>query len=107
MITRTKAYTSSDGAVHATLEAAQRAELMELFAPKENSMWDGNMSVAIVDTIFANADIIKEVLTTTKSSHPRARNINGAKRKPRVKAANPAQVKDGIAAMRAAVGAPV
>lgn len=108
MITRTKAYTSSDGTVHATLEAAQRWELMALFACT-TTMDDGQnySQKSIVNTIFANAETIKDVLTTIATSHPRARSINGAKRKPRAKAASSAQVDNGIAAVRAAVGSPV
>lgn len=84
MISKTKAYTSSDGQVHATLEAAQRAELTAIFgvylreAGGQEKIWP---SEAIVNTIFANADKIKDVLTTRATSRPAARSVNGAARK--------------------------
>lgn len=103
MITKTKAYTSSDGAVHATLEAAQEAELVKLLDSSTGQTWDAaTLALVLIDR---RAEVLN-ILTTCKTSHPRARNINGAKRKPRVKAASLAQVNNGIDAMRAAVGSP-
>ncbi len=83
MITKTKAYTSSDGAVHATLEAAQRAELETLFAniarelsSTTKELWD---IPEICDAIVDRQDAIKDILTMCSTSHPRARKINKAK----------------------------
>jgi len=89
MITKTKAYTSSDGQVHATLEAAQRAELTAIFpacGATDSGYWPTD---AIVNVICANADKIKDVLTTSNKSRPGARAINGATRKAKTKAKPP------------------
>ena len=86
MITKTKAYTSSDGQVHATLAGAQTAEILRIFEnyPKEGEpAWSVN---AIVVTIIANADKIKDVLTTGSRSRPGARAINRATRTTKRKA---------------------
>lgn len=88
MITKTKAYTSSDGAVHASIELAQRHELGILFADAGHPL---------IESVVAKRCEVVNILTMTDASHPRARNINGAKRKPRAKAASPEQVKNGLA----------
>lgn len=109
MITKTKAYTSSDGQVHATLEAAQRAELTAIFAVE-----DGHTPLTTVETVhelLTNADRIKDILTTCTRSRPGARAINGATRtrkpaKPPVaKPTRTAHVAENYAKMRAEVDA--
>lgn len=109
MITKTRAYTSSDGHVHATLAGAQRAELLAMFTAtcSDGSAWTGE---AIINTIFDNADKIKDVLTTSVRSRPGARAVNGATRKPKskppvAKSARAAHVAGDYAKMRAEVDA--
>lgn len=96
MIAKTKAYTDSTGAVHATLEAAQRAELFTIFPamPKGQDAW---IPEGIVNTIFKNADKIRDVLSTRPTSRPGARKVNKGK------AADATTVKKGLAAARKAV----
>lgn len=96
MITKTKAYTSSDGTVHATLEAAQRCELLTLF-PESNSSETAWNPTVIVNTLFANADRIRDVLTTRPTSRPRARAVNG---NVKLKRADAGAVKKGLKSVR-------
>lgn len=96
MITKTKAYTSSDGNVHATLEAAQRAELLGIFPEtcSDGSSWTGT---GIVNTLFEHADRIRDVLTTRPTSRPRARAVNG---NVKLKRADAGTVKKGLKSVR-------
>jgi hypothetical protein len=75
MITRTQAYSTSDGRTHATLEDAQREEITALADPKkaynyrEMALW-----------IFENREKLVDILTTTPTSKTKARRINGGKK---------------------------
>lgn len=99
MIAKTKAYTDSTGAVHATLEAAQRAELFTIFPPIEEiaGKWE---PAGIVNVIFENADKIRDVLSTRPTSRPGARKVN------RGKPADAKTVKKGLDAARKAADSP-
>jgi hypothetical protein len=98
MISKTKAYTDSTGAVHGTLEAAQRAELFTIFPPIEEALgkWE---PAGIVNAIFENADKIRDVLSTRPSSRPGARKVNKGK------SADAKTVKKGLDAARKAADA--
>jgi hypothetical protein len=70
MITRTNAFQTSDDKTHATLEDAQKHEL-ELISGH------GGDSVA---WLMQNKEKILDILTTTTTSKPRARKVNGGKK---------------------------
>lgn len=105
MITKAKAFLDSTGTVHATIEAAQRAELLNTFPANEPTENGGGAIVytpeTIVNAIFVNSDKIKDILSTTPKSRPGARAVNKGKK------ATPAVVKDGLAKARKAADAPV
>jgi hypothetical protein len=85
MLTFVKAYQTSDGQTHASLEAAQQHEISEMLA-------DGNPLPTpthlpdIAKMIMDHRDKILDILTTKPSSRPAARKANGGtkKRKPAV-----------------------
>lgn len=83
MITKTQAYTASDGSMHATLADAQRASLTAVFADMEQTP---GQAAAIAARIMDNIAVVRDILTTTPKSRPAARKVNGAKRKPHVAA---------------------
>ena len=79
MISTVKAYTASDGTVWPTLEAAQWQELLVLFDDgKRETPWG---KAEIVQMIIDNADRVIDVLTTTQTSRPKRRLVNGYKPK--------------------------
>jgi len=73
-----------DGKTYATLQEAQRRAIQSLAAEKlgSTSMTVEDWTQLLVD----NADAIVNILTTTESSHPKGRKINGGThtRKPKV-----------------------
>lgn len=75
MITATKAYMTTDGKTHASLDDAKRVELENLLTTPENpGIFAGD--------IVKNAEAVIDILTTAQNSRPRARRVNGG-RKPR------------------------
>lgn len=95
MITKTKSFTTSDGAVHATLEAAQLAELGHMFAEQGHPL---------LAKIVENRAAVVDVLSTGPRSRPAARAVNGATRKRTTKppAVPHNRVGDAYTKMRAA-----
>lgn len=83
MISFTKSYTVGDLAF-TKLEDAQRHELVSLFTEH-----GGDSATVIATTILENADRIVDILTTTATSKPRARKVNGGKKTRTPKAASP------------------
>jgi len=81
MIESTKAFKTSDGKTHASLEDAKAHEL-ELLLVGEPSKLTGDVPSDVAATILENAERIVDILTTTATSKPRARKINGGS-KPR------------------------
>lgn len=75
MIQKKPCYTTDDGKVFASLEEAQRHEIIVLLKVDENLH-------PMIDEIMANAPKIIDILTTTATSKPKARKVNGG-RKPR------------------------
>jgi hypothetical protein len=88
MIEFTKAFLTSDSKTHSTLEEAKRHELDILWSEKIRSD-EGLQSKTVAEWLLENADKIVDILTTTASSKPRARKVNGGKKTR--KAAVPAQ----------------
>lgn len=83
MITRMTGYTSSDGEMHATLAEAQFEELKILGLSATG--FDVDDADRSAQFIVDNADKILDILSTTPTSKPKARSINGGKkvRKPK------------------------
>lgn len=80
MITKVSAYQSSDGTAHSSLEEAQRAELKTLL--KEEAGFEEGLALAdVVQAIISNAETIVDILTTTPTSKPKARKVNGGTKK--------------------------
>lgn len=126
-IKKSTAFTASDGSMHATVEGAQRCDLIALITPVvENNVGvnsDGDLAnshevvvEAIVNTLFAESDRLLDILTTGPRSRPAARKSKGTVNPKRAaKAATPASTeakverlreetfKAGVAAIRAAV----
>lgn len=87
-ITFTKAY-QANGRTFATLEDAQAAALAQLFVGERatGTPWDIE---DVVRTLTEKKDEVVNILTTTASSRPKGRKINGAARKTK-KGSNEAQ----------------
>jgi hypothetical protein len=75
MIRPVKAYTDSKGITHPDLPTAQAAEIRLLLE-------DNTDPTNTASYIVANSDKFIDVLTTTETSRPAARRVNGGK-KPR------------------------
>ena len=78
MLRKTSAWTDSSGNTHATLEAAQCAEIETLLT----QVLDGEKLHDTAAEIVSQAEKFVDILTTTERSLPKARAINGG-RKPR------------------------
>ena len=85
MITRSPSFITSDNRAFATLEDAQRHEIAILLSldpetPAENSL---------LNLLMEKREALADVLTTTPTSKPRARAVNGGTktRKPKPAAA--------------------
>lgn len=83
MIEFTKAFKTSDLETHASLEAAQRHELVNIFLGQQLPASDTERCAAelAADTVLENAEVIVDILTTTATSKPKARKINGGTKK--------------------------
>ena len=82
MIEFTKSYKTSDGKLVETIEAAKQHELALVLAKILGE--DGKVSEEyekLAQVLLKNKDAIMDVLTTTKSSKPKARAINGGTKK--------------------------
>lgn len=74
MITRTSAFVTSDNQTFAELDAAIGHELSLIFP-------DSAFPPPTVETILKNRDRIVDLLTTTPTSKPKARKVNGGTKK--------------------------
>lgn len=111
MIAKTTGYKTSDGVVCATLEEAQRHELVHVFSALDNAEFPGGVKEAgevpkaIADLLLKQTDVVLAILALTPRSKPKARKVAGTTNPRRAaKAATPAQAKEGFAEMRAAAG---
>jgi hypothetical protein len=101
MLTKTTGYLDSAGNMHATVEAAQKAELAKLFNLSEK-LWSHEQ---IADYILANADAIIAILTTGPRSKAKARKAPGTtnpRRAMKRQRATEAEAQAGFTAMREA-----
>ena len=79
-----RSYKASDGKCYATLREAQEVEVVEILRKHiDDESEDGFTRLA--EVILDNADLLQDVFTTTDSSRPKARKVNGGS-KPRKKA---------------------
>ena len=81
MITKVNAYQSSDGTAHSSLEEAQKHEIRKLLAEKLGWEEDREHVKQVTDAIMENSEAIVDILTTTPSSKPKARKVNGGTKK--------------------------
>ena len=80
MIERTSAFKTTDGETHASLEAAKLHELKLLVADPVTDQEEKLAKFFAVE-IIKNADRILDILSTTATSKPKARKINGGTKK--------------------------
>jgi len=91
MITKAKAFLTTDNHTFATVEEAQTHELARIlegcFTPADGDRTILSRTTAKI--LVANAEEIADILTTKGSSKPAARSVNGGtkKRKPKTDAA--------------------
>ncbi len=90
MIERTQAFKTSDGANHSSLEEAKIHELAIVITPAGEDLESivGTTSKKIAEDIVRMfSDRVVDILTTSATSKPRARKVNGGKK---TRAAKPA-----------------
>lgn len=76
MISKTTAFTAADGSIHASLVAAQAAELHTLLKPDFTEQAAGELE-HICKLLLTRKDAILNILTTTPASRPSRRKANG------------------------------
>lgn len=81
MITKQTSFSTTDGQLFASVEAAQLHEL-EAFL-KDAKFPEGTDFPNLAYTLVNNKDRIVDLLTMKATSHPKARKANGATRKRR------------------------
>lgn len=81
MITTAKAFVTSDQKTHAALEDAQKHELAILLRLQSGPQESGFTLANLVDLVMGCREKVMDVLTTTASSKPRARKVNGGTKK--------------------------
>lgn len=77
MIEFVKAFKTEDGKTHTTIEDAQRHELSEMIKKTPDEV---NSPQSMAAWMLDNASRIVDILTTKKTSKPRARSINGGRK---------------------------
>lgn len=87
MIEFTKAFKTSDGETHASLEEAQKHELLLIYGTTASDA-EAVAREHFANVVMDNSDRIVDILTTTATSKPRARKVNGGskQRKPKTPA---------------------
>lgn len=86
MLTFTKAYKTSDGQTFEAIDVAQAHEIEISLTANNDAHVRGNAQL-IAEWIVANKDKLVDVLTTTATSKPSARKINGGRKTRKDKAA--------------------
>jgi hypothetical protein len=102
MLTKTTGYLDSDGCMHATVEAAQKAELNLLLGVHVHNTAE---AADVADAILANADAIIAILTTGPRSKAKTRKAPGTtnpRRAMKRQRATEAEAQAGFTAMREA-----
>lgn len=82
MITKTQAFQTTDGNTYATLEIAQRAEILKLLTTVPEAVSDAQLQFInrMLDTLFSHLDDVKEILRCTGRKARKSKG-NGATRK--------------------------
>lgn len=96
MIEFTKGFKASDNKVYGSLQEAQNAEIRILVEESDSAPGTVWNATEIAGFILDYQDKIMDILTTTESSKPKARKINGGTKKRQSK--TPAVVEEGKAA---------
>lgn len=94
MITKTASFSTTDNQIFASLEQAQQHEIELLLGFTDETI--PSTVAGISNAIMDRRDKLVDILTTTASSKPRARKVNGGskKRKPDPAAVN-RELQDG------------
>ncbi len=87
MIEKVVAYKSSDGKTFGTIEEVQAHELSLLF--KIEDFGGAPVVDRVASAILRDKDKIVDILTTTATSKPTARKINGGKKARKAKVTEP------------------
>lgn len=77
MIEFAKSYKASDGKCYGTLREAQVVEISKLMKELPNSATSNEIAERLLD----EKDAVIDILTTTDTSRPKARRINGGSKK--------------------------
>lgn len=89
MISFLKAYSTEDGKVFPSIEEAQNHEIACLL--KDEGIASSDALTALISYLVQHKDKIIDILTTTGSSRPKARKINGGTKKRTPKTVNEGQ----------------
>lgn len=83
MITKTPAFQTSDGNTFATLEIAQRAELLRLLTTEdtEHNGVGEEMANRVLHVLFMRLDDVKQILSCTGRRQRKSKNGTTRKRK--------------------------
>lgn len=91
MIEFTKAFKTSDGDTHASLDAAKRHELAQIFLgqqlPEDDEAKKNADEAASI--VLEHCEAVVDILTTNASSKPKARKVNGGTKTRKPKPAAP------------------
>lgn len=78
MIEKATAFKDSNGCIYPTLEEAQRAEISSILSGDETLSDIARQTYAhCAAVIVANQEKVIDILTTSESSRPKARKVNG------------------------------
>jgi hypothetical protein len=81
MIEFARSYKTADGQLHATIEAAQQHEVAAMLAANKDHTITEAESKSLAELIMRSRERLMDIFTTTDSSRPKARKINGGTRK--------------------------
>lgn len=90
MIEFTKAFKTADGSTHTSLDDAKKHEIVSILLDFKPPQTESAQKAAVetAEIIVEHATQIVDILTTTPTSKPRARRVNGGTKK-RAKSVDP------------------
>jgi hypothetical protein len=81
MINKVQSFHTTDGVIHATIDAAKTHELQSFIS--KGDLPTGPSAQQIAEFLIANDEKVIDLLSTKASSRPAARKVNGGKKKPK------------------------
>ena len=81
MISKTVSFKTTDGKIHASIEDAQRHEIVSFFNRDLETPIENYTTLEVANFIMDNRDRMVDLLTTKANSKPKARAINGGTKK--------------------------